>query len=166
MSIVTDSAQGSRPTAPTRDFGEFVAKASPSLLRTAWLLCGDPSTAEELVQEALARVYPKWSRIVDGQPLAYTRRVLVNLNNDRWRQRLREVPRAEPVERAGPEDQSVEDRALLMSLLATLPPREREVVVLRHYDDLSETTVAELLGISVGTVKSTAHRALTTLRTR
>lgn len=147
-------------------FADFVAGAAPRLLRTAWLLTGDTASAEDLVQEALARVYVRWSKVASGQPLAYARRIVVNLSHDRWGRLRRETPRAEHLDRPVEPDSRVEDRDLLLRLLATLPPRERQVVVLRHYDDLSERQVADLLDISVGTVKSTAHKALTTLRTR
>ncbi|GAB3578966.1 SigE family RNA polymerase sigma factor [Calidifontibacter terrae] len=153
-------------TAIRDDFESFVGASSPALLRTAWLMTGDPHAAEEIVQEALARLFPKWERIASGQPLAYSRRIVVNLVNDGWHRRRREVLTAETPDRASPTPTAVEDRDLLIRLLSGLPPRERQVVVLRHYDDLSEQQVADVLGISVGTVKSTAHKGLTTLRTR
>lgn len=147
------------------DFESFVEASSPALLRTAWLLTGDQHVAQEVVQEALARLYPRWERVAGGQPLAYSRRIVVNLVNDRWHRHRREVLTAVTPDRCAPSSTHVEDRDLLIRLLNLLPPRERQVVVLRHYDDLSERQVAEALGISVGTVKSTAHKALTTLRT-
>lgn len=142
--------------------------SSPGLLRTAWLLRGDPFHAEEMVQESLERVYLKWGRIrKGGRPLAYTRRVLMNLNTDRWRRTRKEslTNDGEIRDAATPHASSVEDRDLVVRLLSLLPQREREVVVLRHYADMSERDVAELLGISVGTVKSSASRGLATLRT-
>lgn len=150
------------------DFADFVRAASPRLLTSAWMLCGDPHVAEELVQEALARVYPRWRRVGAGQPVAYTRRVLVNLHTDRWRRRRKEV-----LTHAPPEVESNDSPAAgarvdlgldLAAALQTLPRRERECVVLRHYLDLSEKDTAATLGVSVGTVKSSTSRGLAALR--
>ena len=151
-------------TADTEEFERFVRVSSPGLLRTAWLLCGDPQRAEEMVQESLERVYLRWGRVCKGgQPLAYTRRVLINVNTDRWRRTRKEVLTYDGAVAEAPAvgDGAVEDRDQVIRLL---PPREREVVVLRHYADLSERDVADLLQVSVGTVKSTASRGLSTLR--
>ncbi|MDE9365732.1 SigE family RNA polymerase sigma factor [Luteipulveratus sp. YIM 133132] len=148
-------------------FVGFVTSASPGLLRTAWLLTGDHHLAEELVQESLERLYPKWRRVQHQQPLAYTRRILVNLNISRWRRSGAESVSATGVLRdvAAPDALGVADqRDEATRLLRTLPPRERQVVVLRYYADLPEREVADLLGISVGTVKSTASHGLATLR--
>ncbi|AKU16839.1 SigE family RNA polymerase sigma factor [Luteipulveratus mongoliensis] len=148
-------------------FSAFVASSSPQLLRTGWLLCGDEHLAEELVQEALARVYPRWGRLADGQPLAYARRILVNLNTDRWRRGRRETVAADGDMPERPVDDgssAAVDRDLLIRLLGALPRRERQVVVLRHYADLSEQQVADLLDVSVGTVKSSASRGLAVMR--
>lgn len=155
-----------KPT-ETDEFVQFVRTSSPGLLHTAWLLCGDAHRAEEMVQESFERVYLKWGRVTkDGQPLAYTRRVLINLNTDRWRRTRKEslTSDGELRDAATPRGSCVEDRDLVVRLLRLLPQREREVVVLRHYADLSEHDVAELLGVSVGTVKSSASRGLATLR--
>ncbi|UIJ34936.1 SigE family RNA polymerase sigma factor [Allobranchiibius sp. GilTou73] len=154
-------------TADTEEFEQFVRVSSPGLLRTAWLLCGDPHRAEEMVQESLERVYLRWGRVRrGGQPLAYTRRVLINVNTDRWRRTHEEVLTYDGwvAESAAVDDSAVGDRDQVIRLLRLLPPREREVVVLRHYADMSERDVADLLQVSVGTVKSTASRGLSTLR--
>lgn len=148
------------------DFVAFVTASSPGLLRTAWLLCGDSAMAEDLVQEAFERVYLRWGRVKRaGRPLAYTRRVLVNLNTDRWRKVRREALTDAVPDRVG-HDQfgTTDDRDQLTELLQRLPRREREVIVLRHYADMTEKDVAEALGISLGTVKSSASRGLATLR--
>lgn len=146
-------------------FTAFMAEHSAGLLRTAWLLCGDTHRAEELVQQALIRTYTAWARTSD--PLAYTRRVLVNLRVDTWRRRRREVlaaPEDLPETGSGDAHASTHDRDQLVRALALLTPRQRRIVVLRHLVGLSEAEVAESVGVSVGTVKSTASRALATLR--
>ncbi|SOC53962.1 SigE family RNA polymerase sigma factor [Ornithinimicrobium cerasi] len=148
------------------DFADFVRAASPRLLTSAWMLCGDPHVAEELVQESLARVYVHWRRARADNPTAYARRVLVNLHTDRWRTRRREVltdsvPDTNPS--PGPRVALGLDLDLAQSLQA-LPRRERECVVLRHYLDLSEKDTAATLGVSTGTVKSSTSRGLAALR--
>ncbi len=147
------------------EFAAFMSASEDDLLRTAWFLVGNTYHAEDLAQEALARTYAAWSR-ARRDPLAYTRRVLVNVKTDTWRRRRREVlidpsdlPE-HPVSAAG----AVESRDQIVRALGTLTPRQRRVVVLRYLLDLSEAEVAADLGISVGTVKSTASRALAQLR--
>ncbi len=151
-------------TASDEDFVAFVQDASPRLLRTAWFVCGDPHQAEELVQAALEKVYLKWRRIDRGAATAYARKVLLNQHIDTRRRRSREILTAETPERAGHAPGAVEDTDYLVRALATLPPRERQVVVLRYYADASEQEVAATLGIGVGTVKSSASRGLAKLR--
>jgi RNA polymerase sigma-70 factor (sigma-E family) len=143
-------------------FVAFVRSASPRLLRTAWLVCGDPVAAEELVQAALEKVYLRWGRIEPGQELAYTRRVVLNHHIDTRRRRTRERLTDTPPD-AGREDVH-EDTAFLLRVLSRLTDRERQVVVLRYYADLSEADTAAALGVSLGTVKSTASRGLAHLR--
>ncbi|HEY0187778.1 MAG TPA: SigE family RNA polymerase sigma factor [Cellulomonas sp.] len=150
------------------EFAAFMAEAAPTLARTAWLLCGDAHQADELVQQALVRTYLAWGRARERDPLAYARRTLANLRIDTWRRRRREVltDPAEVPERAeaGAADR-IADRDQLVRALALLTSRQRRVVVLRHFDGLSEREVAADLGISVGTVKSTSSRGLERLRT-
>lgn len=150
-------------------FGEFVAARSPALLRSAWLLTGDEALAEDLVQAALARVWPRWNRIhrSDHSAEAYVRRVMVTTYANWWRRRWRaEQPTAEVPEHATPTDSyaQADERAVVRQALAVLPPRQRAVIVLRYYEDLTETQTAGLLGCSVGTVKSQASKALSKLR--
>lgn len=145
------------------DFVRFVEAASPRLLKAAWFLCGDPHRAEDLVQVALEKVYLRWNRLRDDEPLAYARRCLFTQQVDEGRRTRREVLTDELPDRAAPgvDPGSVDE---VVALLRTLPTRERQVVVMRHYADLSEAEVAELLGVSVGTVKSCGSRGLARLR--
>lgn len=152
--------------AQEEEFADFVRATSPRLLTTAWMLCGDPHVAEELVQEALTRLYARWRRVSAGNPAAYARRALINIHTDRWRRRRREVltdavPDVGGASRPGHRDDLAID---LVRALQGLPKRERECVVLRHYLDLSEKDVALTLGVSLGTVKSSTSRGLTALR--
>lgn len=143
-------------------FLSFVEHASPRLLTLAWMLSGDAHAAEDLVQETLERVYVKWRRIADRNPTAYARTVLTNLHTDRWRRRRREVLVDEAPDAAGAEREShVVD---LVRALQQLPARERQIVVLRYYADQSELQVAQTLGVSLGTVKSSGSRGLGRLR--
>jgi RNA polymerase sigma-70 factor (sigma-E family) len=150
------------------DFDDFVRGSATRLLRTAVLLTGDRGAGEDLLQETYERIYVHWQRIADGAPEAYARKTLANLASNRWRTRLRrpkEVALDEDHDRSTP-DGSAEYavRRELLAALQQLPPRQRAVLVLRYYDDLSEAQTAEALGCSVGTVKSQASRALDRLR--
>jgi RNA polymerase sigma-70 factor (sigma-E family) len=151
-------------------FEEFVEGCSPRLFRTALLLAGqDRAMAEDLLQVALERAYRHWRRICRmGDPERYVRRILANASNDRWRLAARRRERPLHPGDAGPvaEDQAVgvAERDFLMRALAVLPRRQRTVLVLRYFNDLSELEVADALGCSVGTVKSQASRGLARLR--
>lgn len=150
------------------DFTDFVTHRSPALLRTAYLLCGgDRGAAEDLLQDVLERAYPRWRRLKD-RPEPYLRAALANAAANRWRRRSRrvvEVPLAGTPQTPRPgHEQQVVDQDLLVRALATLPPRMRAVLVLRFFDDLSETAVAAALHCGVGTVKSQTSRGLARLR--
>ncbi|HVQ96778.1 MAG TPA: SigE family RNA polymerase sigma factor [Mycobacteriales bacterium] len=149
-------------------FREFVQARSPALLRAAWLLTGNPDTAQDLVQTALARTWPQWHRLTDkANGEAYVRRVLVTTYATWWRRRWRdEISTAEPPERTSQEDEfaAADLRDEVAAALATLPRRQRAVIVLRFYEDLSTTQTAYALGCSIGTVKSQTAKALTKLR--
>nr|MDT0658224.1 SigE family RNA polymerase sigma factor [Micromonospora sp. DSM 115978] len=151
------------------EFREFVAARSPSLLRTAYLLVGDWATAEDLLQTALTKTYLAWKRLGRIEAVEpYTRRVLVNTATSWWRRRWHgERPTEVLPERAVPDqiDEQLERDALWKHLRA-LPARQRAVLVLRYYEDLSEAQTAATLNISTGTVKSQTFRALNTLRKR
>lgn len=150
------------------EFAAFVRDAGPALGRTAWLLCGDEHRAQDLVQLALMRTYLAWPRARAGDPLAYARRVLANARIDAWRTVRREVltsPDELPDGRVAAADGHHAERDRLVRALLTLSTRQRRVVVLRHLVGLSEREVADDLGVSLGTVKSTASRGLAQLRT-
>jgi RNA polymerase sigma-70 factor (sigma-E family) len=147
-------------------FTGFVEQSSPSLLRTAWLLTGDHHAAHELVQAALVKTYVAWPRVRPEGALAYARRILVNERTDTWRRRRGEVAVDVVPEVVHPAGTTAEDRDQVVRLLAALPDQQRRVVVLRYYNDLSEQAVADLLDISVGSVKSAASRGLAALRTQ
>jgi RNA polymerase sigma-70 factor (sigma-E family) len=149
-------------------FEEFVAGRGQALQRFGYALTGDWALAEDLLQAALARAYPRWSRITRDDPEAYVRKIMLNTWSSWWRRRWRgEVPSGQLPEAAGPDSYAaVDSKQVLRAALTALPPRQRAVVVLRYHQDLSEAQVAELLGISVGTVKSQAAKALATLRSQ
>jgi RNA polymerase sigma-70 factor (sigma-E family) len=139
------------------------------LLRTAYLLCGDRATAEDLVQTAFAKLYLSWDKVRDTGALdGYTRRIVVNENNSLWRRawKRREHSTDDLPESAVLDEYDDGMGAALWQHVQTLPPRQRTVVVLRYYEELSEAETAEALGISVGTVKSQTSRALAALRAR
>ncbi|MGW4895085.1 SigE family RNA polymerase sigma factor [Kitasatospora sp. NPDC004240] len=149
------------------EFTAFVIGNGRQLTRLAELLTGDPHRASDIVQSALERAYLHWHRITGDDPTAYVRRIVVNQHRDWWRRlRNRELPTDHAFELPGSEDvaERQAQRALLNQALSTLTRRERTVVVLRYYGDLSEADTAAELGIAPGTVKSTLHRALGKLR--
>lgn len=154
------------------EFRRYVGARSAALRRTAYLLTGNREDAEDLLQTALGKTYLAYGRIRDKGALdAYVRKVLVSTQTSIWRRRSRgrEFPTAEPPDR--PAEAAGSDAAETAALrdalwraLGRLGRRQRAVVVLRYYEDLSEAETADLLGISVGTVKSQGARALATLR--
>lgn len=150
-------------------FQEFVRARWSHLVRTAYLLTGDAHHAEDLTQTALAKAYRSWRRVSGSDnPEAYVRRMLVTCNSDRFRKRrVKESLTDAPPERAGRDESvtRVDERGVLLGALAELPPRQRAVVVMRYWEDLSEAEVAEVLGCSQGTVKSQASKGLAKLRT-
>ena len=146
-------------------FEEFVVARRPALLRTAYLLTGDLADAEDLVQVALAKAVPHWRRIAH-RPEPYVRKILARESVSRWRaRRWREVSHDRvPDLVGGPTTDATDDRLALQAALAELAPRQRAVIVLRYFDDLTEKETAAALGIAVGTVKSQARNALARLR--
>ena len=156
-SVRTSSASSSR-------------RAPAALLRTAYLLAGDWATAEDLLQTALTKTYLAWRRLGEIEAVEpYARRVLVNTSTSWWRRRWHGERPTEVLPEpagAGPDRASSLERDALWRHVRALPARQRAVLVLRFYEDLSEAETARLLGVSVGTVKSQASRALATLRRR
>ncbi len=148
------------------EFTEFVHGAWPSLYRTAYLLLGDRAEAEDLVQDSLAKTYASWHRVrvLEAAP-GYARTVLLNTAASWFRKRSwrNERPSAELPEPTYEEDRT--DRPTLVAALRRLPARQRAVIVLRYYEDLTVAQAAEALSCSEGTVKSQTHDALARLRT-
>lgn len=164
----------------TPSFEEFVRANAGALLRTAVLITWDDAEAEDLVQECLLRVSVRWRRVQGmDMPVAYARRVLVNLalagRPRRYRRRFELAAREHDDMSAGGPDEHVDlsaeallhslnERSELVDALGHLTPQQRTVLVLRYFEDLSEAQVADLLGCSTGTVKSSASRGVARLR--
>lgn len=154
---------GEAATAP-EDFVSWVTASQPRLLRSAFLLTRDLHAAEDLVQEALVKVAKRWGSLHDQRPTAYARTILYRDYISWWRRR-RATPVANPPERPGQRDEDlVERRMLLTEALGCLTAKQRAVLVLRYYDDLSVQETATVLGIGAGTVKRQASVALGHLR--
>jgi RNA polymerase sigma-70 factor (sigma-E family) len=146
-------------------FRRFVDGRSRSLMGTARLLTADGPAAEDLLQEALSRLVPRWGRV--DNPEAYVRTSMHRLQISRWRRRsvITEYPVEDvPPEVAGDHSDAVHDRLVLDRAMARLTPRQRSVLVCRHIEDLDEGETARRLGIRIGSVRSINHRALARLR--
>ena len=150
------------------DFAAFVANRSTALLSFAHVLTGDRHDAEDVVQTALAATALGWHRVRSrDNPEGYVRRAIVTTHLNRQRRRpWRERPSADVPEPPAPPvpGDHLDERDAMWRVLATLPARQRAVVVLRYYEDLSEADIADVLGCSRGTVKSQAAKALERLR--
>lgn len=159
----------SNPT-PYPSFSAYVRTRGTVLMRTARSLTANPCDAEDLLQTALTKTYVAWDRIEDHRALdGYVRRALVNTRTSQWRKRkvdefaCDELPESEAPPSADPaESQALRDA--MWRAVTRLPDRQRAMVVLRYYEDLSEAQTAELLGVSIGTVKSAVSRAMVKLR--
>ncbi|GAB3780462.1 SigE family RNA polymerase sigma factor [Nocardioides ungokensis] len=168
----TGSGVGMPGSSAERDaeFTAYLAARQPALLRTAYLLTGDQHQAEDVLQTSLAKLYLAWDRVRDRDSVdAYVRRIMVNENNSVWRRAWKrrehstdEVPDSTPVHDTYDDGRN----DTLWALVQTLPRKARAVLVLRYYEELSEAETADVLGISVGTVKSQTSRALAALRER
>ncbi|CAI9410544.1 SigE family RNA polymerase sigma factor [Nocardioides sp. T2.26MG-1] len=152
-------------------YEEYAASAWPALYRSSYLLTGNHADAEDLAQQTLLQAFRSWAKVSRAdEPAAYVRRMQTNIFISQRRPRARrlelltdEPPEPRPALRAGSAG-GPEDRMVLWPHIASLPPRQRAVVVLRYYEQLSEREIADALGCSTGNVKSTAHRALNALR--
>jgi RNA polymerase sigma-70 factor (sigma-E family) len=163
------SSVGTR-TLPYPSFSSYMKARQPVLLRTARSLTANPSDAEDLLQTALTKTYVAWERIEDHRALdGYVRRALLNTRTSQWRKRkvdefvCDELPEPEDAHAGDPAEQQALHDAMWRAIMK-LPARQRAMVVLRYYEDLSEVQTAEVLGVSVGTVKSAVSRALGKLR--
>ncbi|MEV6674372.1 SigE family RNA polymerase sigma factor [Streptomyces sp. NPDC051162] len=169
MTVSATPVCTSASTAVYPSFTSYVRARGPVLQRTARSLTSNPCDAEDLLQTALTKTYLAWERIEDHRALdGYVRRALVNTRTSQWRKRkveefpYEELPERESAALDPAEQQSLHD--VMWRAVRRLPDRQRAMVVLRYYEDLTEVQTAELLGVSVGTVKSAVSRALGKLR--
>ncbi len=163
---VTSSARDRKDA----EFTEYLQARQARLLRTAYLLTGDRHQAEDILQTSLAKLYLSWDKVRDRDSVdGYVRRIMVNENNSLWRRAWkRREHTSEHLPEPTPHLDTYDDGrdAALWEVVQSLPPKARAVVVLRYYEQLSEAETADLLGISVGTVKSQCSRAIAALRER
>lgn len=151
------SGEGDEPVS----FAAFVGARQHALLRSAYLMTGDHHLAEDLLQGALAKLAMRWERLRDGEPEAYVRRILYRDSISWWRKHRRETVQKLTDDRGTPDETGgVDERLALLAALQTLTPKQRAVVVLRFYEDLTEQQAANVLGVSVGTVKRSAGPAM------
>ncbi|MBK1784424.1 SigE family RNA polymerase sigma factor [Prauserella sp. ASG 168] len=148
------------------DFAEFVEASLPGLLRYGHALTGNPHDAADLVQTVLEKIGSRWSHVLHktGDPLAYVRRSMANAHISKWRRLRRENLVADIPEPNAFTPTDPFEHEPLWQALRDLPPRQRAVIVLRYYEGLSEAEIAESLGVSPGTVKSQASKAIASLR--
>ncbi|MEU2160372.1 SigE family RNA polymerase sigma factor [Streptomyces chengbuensis] len=168
--VCTTASSAAVPPTSYTSFSSYVRARGPVLLRTARSLTANPNDAEDLLQTALAKTYVAWERIEDHRALdGYVRRALLNTRTSQWRKRkvdefsCEELPEPSGPPPADPAERQVLHDAMWRAVMR-LPERQRAMVVLRYYEDLSEVQTAEVLGVSVGTVKSAVSRALGKLR--
>ncbi|MDR3083571.1 MAG: SigE family RNA polymerase sigma factor [Streptomyces sp.] len=163
---------GDSKQARDEEFRRFMIGRWRPLMRTAFLLTGERHAAEDLVQSTLERVYTAWRKVdAADDPEAYVRRVMINMHARRHRKKLKEflAPKSDSAlvrEEADRGDRiaQADDRGALLEALAQLPTRQREAVVLRYWEDLTETQTAHAMGCSVGTVKSNTAKGISKLR--
>ena len=150
------------------EFDAFVLGAWPRLFRTAYALTGNRHDAEDILQNAFAKAYANWRKVRRADsPEAYVHRIVANETITAWRRRWRQVEYStdSPPDTSTPgHAEAVSNRSTMWKAIQSLPPRQRAVVVLRYYEDLSEMEIANVLGIAPGTVKSQASHALNAMR--
>ena len=163
---MTTMAEAGRTRVEVPDFDSWVAARGPALLRLAYVLTGDGADAEDVVQDALSRALPRWSRISTVEdPDAYVRRMIVNAHVSRWRKfRRREVPVEVVRDRPAPPGVGAEDSDRLWRACRSLPADQRTAVVLRFYEDLDYAEIAALTGVREGSVRSRVSRGIAALR--
>ncbi|HEV2798431.1 MAG TPA: SigE family RNA polymerase sigma factor [Nocardioides sp.] len=159
-------AEAGRIRVEVPDFDSWVAARGPALLRLAYVLTGNGVDAEDVVQDALSRALPRWSRISTVEdPDAYVRRMVVNAHVSRWRKvRRREVPVEVVHDRPVPPGVGAEDRDRLWRACRALPADQRTAVVLRFYEDLDYAEIAALTGVREGSVRSRVSRGIAAMR--
>jgi RNA polymerase sigma-70 factor (sigma-E family) len=165
MTIMTISGRNGVGADPGADvsFEGFVAARSAALLRTAYLLTRDHGIAEDLLQTALTKAYLAWRRI-DGEPEPYVRRIIVNTYSSWWRRKWNGERPTDELPETAHDEERIGEAGDLWDALGRLPRRQRAVIVLRYFEDLTEAQTADLLGITVGTVKSQTSKAMASLR--
>lgn len=147
-------------------FTAWARERQRGLLRTAYLLTGDSGRAEDLVQEALVKVALRWRQLSGENPDAYARQILYRDQVSWWRRRSNSERPVEFLPERGRNDTGPETRMLVIDALSRLSARQRQVLVLRYFEDASEKECAEILGLSLGTVKRATHDAIAALRVK
>lgn len=160
--------RGTAVSGELTDFSEFVEASLPGLLRYGHALTGNPHDAADLVQTVLEKIGSRWTHVQrkTGDPLAYIRRSMANAHISRWRRVRKESLVADIPEQSGYTPADPFEHEPLWQALRALPPRQRAVIVLRYYEGLSEAEIADSLGVSPGTVKSQASKAIASMRTK
>ncbi|RYC12541.1 SigE family RNA polymerase sigma factor [Nocardioides zhouii] len=163
---MTTLVEAGRSRVDEPDFDSWVAAKGPALLRLAYVLTGNGTDAEDVVQDVLSRALPRWSRIAGvDDPDAYVRRMVVNAHVSRWRKfRRREVPVETVHDRPVPAGVASEERDRLWRACQALPADQRTAVVLRFYEDLDYAEIAALTGVREGSVRSRVSRGIAAMR--
>ena len=167
--VVTEGGAAAEPVSDELDFEEYVTARGAALVRLARGLLRDPQHAEDLVQDVLVRAHQRWGAIRrTSNPDGYVYRMLVNAATSFWRRAARRELAVEtdrlPARDVADASEQHGDRELMLALLRRLPAKQRAVLVLRHYEGLTDAEIADLLGTSTVTVRSNAHRGLATMR--
>jgi len=167
--VMTEGGAAAEPVSDELDFEEYVAARGAALVRLARGLLRDPQHAEDLVQDVLVRAHQRWAAIRrTSNPDGYVYRMIVNASTSFWRRAARRELAVEtdrlPAADVADASEHHGDRELMLALLRRLPAKQRAVLVLRHYEGLTDAEIADLLGTTTVTVRSNAHRGLATMR--